>query len=217
MQESAERAVSAAGRWRHAPSLLQRSPCSPSRDSVLGAVCSEQAESDLLEAAALVESLVARRSRPTPRRGDLARGGSSTSDRYAEADAHAGRALAVARATGEGLLLALVQILGAAWRVRGKLADAGELLGNGGYRGSAPARRHSGARMEICGPLGRGAHGRRHRVSRSPPRRRASKCRASMMASTPHGRPVRLAATLLETGQPERASSSPGVVRGRPR
>ena len=38
----------------------------------------------------------------------------------------------MARATGQGeLFLVLVQTLGAVWRVRGKLADAGELLDGG--------------------------------------------------------------------------------------
>jgi ATP/maltotriose-dependent transcriptional regulator MalT len=53
-------------------------------------------------------------------------------DRYTEADRHASRALAVARATGQGeLFLVLVQILGGVWRQRGKLAQAAELLDGG--------------------------------------------------------------------------------------
>ena len=53
-------------------------------------------------------------------------------DRYADADAHANRALAVARATGQGEhFLVLVQILGGVWRQRGKLAEAAELLDGG--------------------------------------------------------------------------------------
>src|SRR5204862_617707 len=53
-------------------------------------------------------------------------------DRYAEGDAHADRALAVARATGQGeLFLLLVATLGGLWRQRGKLAEAGELLDGG--------------------------------------------------------------------------------------
>jgi ATP/maltotriose-dependent transcriptional regulator MalT len=53
-------------------------------------------------------------------------------DRYAEADLHASRALAVARASGQGgLILVLVQILGGVWRQRGKLGQAAELLDGG--------------------------------------------------------------------------------------
>src|SRR5205823_12218723 len=52
--------------------------------------------------------------------------------RYSDGEAHATRALAVARATGQGeLLLALVATLGGVWRLRGKLAEAGDLLDGG--------------------------------------------------------------------------------------
>jgi DNA-binding NarL/FixJ family response regulator len=52
--------------------------------------------------------------------------------RYADGEVHATRALAVARATGQGeLVLVLVATLGGLWRMRGKLADAGELLDGG--------------------------------------------------------------------------------------
>ena len=52
---------------------------------------------------------------------------------YADGDRHATRALAVARATGQGgeLFLVLVLTLGGLWRMRGKLAEAGELLDGG--------------------------------------------------------------------------------------
>src|SRR5213075_1519699 len=51
---------------------------------------------------------------------------------YSDGEAHATRALAVARATGQGeLLLVLVATLGGLWRQRGKLAEAGELLDGG--------------------------------------------------------------------------------------
>ena len=52
--------------------------------------------------------------------------------RYADGEVHATRALAVARATGQGeLVLVLVATLGGLWRMRGKLAEAGELLDGG--------------------------------------------------------------------------------------
>src|SRR4051812_20728636 len=52
---------------------------------------------------------------------------------YAEGDRHASRALAAARATGQGseLFLVLVLTLGGLWRMRGKLSEAGELLDGG--------------------------------------------------------------------------------------
>jgi DNA-binding CsgD family transcriptional regulator len=50
-------------------------------------------------------------------------------DMYAEADAHASRALAIARATGRAdPLFRLYPILPRIWYVRGRLADAAELL-----------------------------------------------------------------------------------------
>jgi ATP/maltotriose-dependent transcriptional regulator MalT len=51
------------------------------------------------------------------------------SDRYAESDAHIERALAVARATGQGeLLLFFLYLRSRVWYVRGRLAPAGELM-----------------------------------------------------------------------------------------
>jgi ATP/maltotriose-dependent transcriptional regulator MalT len=53
-------------------------------------------------------------------------------DLYAEADAHASRSLAVARASGKGdPLFGLYQILPRVWYVRGKLVEAAELLDGG--------------------------------------------------------------------------------------
>ena len=65
-------------------------------------------------------------------------------DLYAEADAHASRALALARSTGRGdPLFRLYPILPRIWYVRGKLAEAGELLEgaieSGRLLGSPPA------------------------------------------------------------------------------
>jgi ATP/maltotriose-dependent transcriptional regulator MalT len=51
------------------------------------------------------------------------------SDRYAESDAHIDRALAIARATGQGeLLLFFLYLQARVWYVRGKLAPAAELM-----------------------------------------------------------------------------------------
>jgi tetratricopeptide (TPR) repeat protein len=70
-------------------------------------------------------------------------------DRCAEADAHATRALALARATGQGeLFLVLYQILGRAWYVRGKLDEATELLD-----GAIEAARLLGQTQALAGNL----------------------------------------------------------------
>jgi DNA-binding CsgD family transcriptional regulator/tetratricopeptide (TPR) repeat protein len=130
MQESAERAVSAARLLGDAPLTAAALAVLALADSMMGAA--ERAESDRSEAAALVESLS---DDELARRLDAAAwlaGAELYLDRYAEADAHADRALAVGRATGQGeLFLVLVQILGRVWFVRGKLAEAGELLDGG--------------------------------------------------------------------------------------
>src|SRR5215468_3882633 len=70
-------------------------------------------------------------------------------DRYAEADAHASRALALARVTGQGeLFLVLYQILSRAWYVRGKLDQATELLD-----GAIEAARLLGQTQALAGNL----------------------------------------------------------------
>jgi DNA-binding CsgD family transcriptional regulator len=92
----------------------------------------EAAEPDRAEAAALIDSLSDEEL--AERLDSLAwlAGMELYADRYVEADAHAGRALAIARATGQGdLFLVLVQELGRVWFVRGKLAEAADLLDGG--------------------------------------------------------------------------------------
>jgi DNA-binding NarL/FixJ family response regulator/tetratricopeptide (TPR) repeat protein len=70
-------------------------------------------------------------------------------DRYSEADVHASRTLALARATGQGeLFLVLHQILGRAWYLRGKLSEATELLD-----AAIEAARLSGHRQALAGNL----------------------------------------------------------------
>jgi ATP/maltotriose-dependent transcriptional regulator MalT len=96
-------------------------------DAMTGA--GERFEADLSEAASLVDSLS---DDELAQRLDAAAwlaGAELYLDRYSEADAHASRALMLGRATGQGeLFLVLYQILGRAWYVRGKLAEATELL-----------------------------------------------------------------------------------------
>jgi DNA-binding NarL/FixJ family response regulator/tetratricopeptide (TPR) repeat protein len=130
MQESAERAVSVARPLGDAPLTAAALALLALAESMMGAA--ERAEADRLEATTLLESLS---DDELARRLDAAAwlaGVELYLDQYADADAHATRALAVGRATGQGdLLPVLVQILGAVWRVRGKLVEAGELLDGG--------------------------------------------------------------------------------------
>jgi ATP/maltotriose-dependent transcriptional regulator MalT len=96
-------------------------------DAMTGAA--ERVEVDRSEAATLVDDLS---DDELTQRLDAATwlaGAELYLDRYAEAAAHAERALALGRATGQGeLFLVLSQILGRAWYVRGRLAECAELL-----------------------------------------------------------------------------------------
>ncbi len=130
MQESCQRAVSAARVVGDAPLTAAALALLALADSTMGA--GARAESGISEAAALVASLS---DDELAHRLDAATwlaGAELYLDRYAEADAHAARALAVGRATGQGeLFLVLVQTLGRVWFVRGKLAEAADLLDRG--------------------------------------------------------------------------------------
>ena len=130
MHAWALRATSAARRLGDAPLTATALAKLAFAETMMGR--SEQAEAARSEAAAIVDSLsddelASHVDAPTRLSGtELYLG------RYAEGDVHATRALSLARATGQGeLFLVLVQTLGALWRLRGKLAEAGELLDGG--------------------------------------------------------------------------------------
>jgi DNA-binding CsgD family transcriptional regulator len=127
MQDWAERAVGAARQVGDPPLTAAAVAMLALADAMTGAA--ERVEADRSEAAGLVDSLS---DDELALRLDAAAwlaGAELYLDRYAEADAHAERALTLGRATGQGeLFLVLYQILGRAWYVRGRLADATELL-----------------------------------------------------------------------------------------
>jgi ATP/maltotriose-dependent transcriptional regulator MalT len=127
MLDWAQPAVSAAKRVDDPPLIAAALAMLALADAMTGAA--ERVEAARSEAAALVDSLS---DDELAQRLDAAAwlaGAELYLDRYAEADAHASRALTLGRATGQGeLFLVLYQILGRAWYVRGKLAEATELL-----------------------------------------------------------------------------------------
>jgi ATP/maltotriose-dependent transcriptional regulator MalT len=127
MQDWAERAVSAARLVGDPPLTAAAVAMLALADAMTGAA--ERVEADRSEAATLVDSLS---DDELAQRLDAAAwlaGAELYLDRYSEADAHASRALMLGRTTGQGeLFLVLYQILGRAWYVRGKLAEATELL-----------------------------------------------------------------------------------------
>jgi len=130
LHEAAERAVKAARRLGDAPLTAAALAELALADSILGAP--DRAESNRQEAAALVDSLSDDELARHLEAAAWLAGVELYLDRYAEGEAHANRALAVARATGQGeLFLLLAATLGGLLRQRGKLAEAGELLDGG--------------------------------------------------------------------------------------
>jgi ATP/maltotriose-dependent transcriptional regulator MalT len=202
--EWAQRAADAARELRDAPLTAAALGMLSLAAAMMGAP--ERAEADLLEAQDLVESLPdAELARCIEAAAWLA-ASEWYLDRYAEADAHATRALAVARATGHGeLFLVLVQLLGGGvWPMRGKLKEAGDLLDGGTEAARLLGNTHAlvwnlAGRSVVALAVGdvelalataqesvdlcRDAHGRFHSAESA----------------------AVLAAAQLETGQPERA------------
>jgi ATP/maltotriose-dependent transcriptional regulator MalT len=130
MHEAAERAVNAARHLGDPPLIAAALAELALANSILGAA--ERAESNRSEAAALVDSLSDDELARHLEAAAWLAGVELYLDRYAEGEAHANRALAVARATGQGeLFLLLAATLGGLLRQRGKLTEAGELLDGG--------------------------------------------------------------------------------------
>src|SRR5262249_36306037 len=130
MHDWAERAVSAAKVLQDRPLLAAALTMPALAHAMTGS--GERARMHRADAAALVDSLS---DDELSRRLDAVAWLAAAElylDLYAEADAHAERALRLARATGQAeLFLVLYQILGRAWYVRGKLVEAAELLDGG--------------------------------------------------------------------------------------
>jgi DNA-binding NarL/FixJ family response regulator/tetratricopeptide (TPR) repeat protein len=203
MEEWAERAVSAAEALGDRPLTAAALAMPALADALTGA--GERAQSHRAEAAALVDSLS---DKELSRRLDAATWLAAAElylDLYAEADAHAYRALTLARATGQGeLFLVLYQILGRAWYVRAKLAEATELLD-----GAIEAARLLGQTQGLAGNL----------FNRSviavavgdldtavaTAQESVDLARNLDEGFVPAWAAVRLAGALLETGQPESA------------
>jgi ATP/maltotriose-dependent transcriptional regulator MalT len=130
MHEAAERAVDAARGLGDEPLTAAALAELALADSLMGAA--DRAESNRSEAAALVDSLSDDELAGHLEAAAWLAGVELYLDRYAEGEAHANRALAVARATGQGeLFLLLAATLGGLLRQRGKLAEASELLDSG--------------------------------------------------------------------------------------
>jgi ATP/maltotriose-dependent transcriptional regulator MalT len=203
MHEWAERAVNAARQLGDKPLAAAALAELALADSIMGAA--ERAESNCSEAAALVDSLSDDELASHLEAAGWLAGVELYLDRYAEADAHGNRALAVARATGQGeLFLILVATLGGIWRQRGKLAEAGELL-DGGIEA---ARLLGNTHALVWTLLSRSAAAlRMGNVELALATAQESVDLSQDADSNFHSAEAAadLAAALLETGQPERA------------
>jgi ATP/maltotriose-dependent transcriptional regulator MalT len=126
MHEWAARTVDAASAAGDRPAIAASLTMQALAEAMTGPV--EAARSHRAEAAALVDDLT---DEELSLRLDAAAWLASAElylDLYVEADAHASRALTLARATGRGDPFGLYQILPRVWYVRGKLDAAADLL-----------------------------------------------------------------------------------------
>jgi ATP/maltotriose-dependent transcriptional regulator MalT len=142
MHEWAARAVRAANAVGDPGLVAAALAMPPLADAMTGAT--ETARSRRAEAAALVDGLSDDELLPRPDAAAWLAAAELYLDRYAEADAHASRALRLARATGRGdRFFGLYQILPRIWYVRGKLAEAADVLDGeieaGHLLGTSPA------------------------------------------------------------------------------
>jgi ATP/maltotriose-dependent transcriptional regulator MalT len=130
MHAAAERAAEAATRLGDVPMAATALAELALADSLAGAA--DRAEANHAEAARLVDSLSDEELAGHIEAAAWLAGVELYLDRYADGEAHANRALAVVRATGQGeLFLLLVATLGGLLRQRGKLAESAELLDAG--------------------------------------------------------------------------------------
>jgi DNA-binding CsgD family transcriptional regulator len=203
MHEAAERAVNAARRLGDAPMTAAALAELALADSIMGAA--DRAESNRLEAAALVDSLSDDELAGHLEAAAWLAGVELYLDRYVEGEEHANRALAVGRATGQGeLFLLLAATMGGLLRQRGKLAEAAELL-DGGIEA---ARLMGNTHALVWNLLSRSAGAlRRGDVELALATAQESVDLSRHAESNFHSAEAAadLAAALLETGQPERA------------
>ena len=203
MHKSAERAVNAARLLGHAPLTSAALAVLALADSMTGAA--EQAESNRSEATALFESLSDADLARHLEAGARLAGVELYLDRYADADAHASRTLAVARATGQGEhLLVLVQILGGVWRQRGRLAEAGELL-DGGIEAARLLDNTHALEWSLSGRSSAALRMGDMELALAAAQESVDLCTDADENFHSAEAAADLAAALLETGQPERA------------
>jgi ATP/maltotriose-dependent transcriptional regulator MalT len=206
MHEAAERAVNAAKRLGDAPLIAAALAELGLADSIKGAA--DRAESSRSEAAALVDSLSDDELARHLEAAAWLAGVELYLDRYSEGEVHANRALAVARATGQGeLFLLLAATLGGLLRQRGKLAEAAELL-DGGIEA---ARLLGNTHALVWTLMGRSSAALRRgdvELALSTAQESVDLSRDADSSFHAAEAAADLAAALLETGQPKRAAET---------
>ncbi len=202
MHQAAERAVEAARRLGDVPMIATPLAELALADSLLGAP--DRAEANHAEAARLVDSLSDEELGGHLEAAAWLAGVELYLDRYAAGEAHARRALALVRATGQGdFYLLLIATLGGLLRQRGKLAESAELLDAG-----IEAARLLGNSHALCWTLvGRSAAALRSGDMGLALATAQESVDLSQGESSFHSSEgaADLAAALLETGEPERA------------
>ena len=204
MQEWAQRAVAAARRLDDRGLVAGAFAVLAIADSIMGEA--DRAESNRLESSAIVDSLADDELVGHIGAATWLAGGELYLDRYVEADTHAGRALAVARATGRGEhVLILVQILGGVWRQRGKLTQAGELL-DGGIESARLLRNTNALVWSLSGRSSTALRQGDVDLALATARESVDLSRDAGGSFHSSEAAADLAAALLETGQPEPAA-----------
>jgi ATP/maltotriose-dependent transcriptional regulator MalT len=203
MHRAAERAVNAARRLGDAALTAAALAELALADSIMGAA--DRAETNRSEAAALVDSLTDDELARHLEAAAWLAGVELYLDRYADGEAHANRALAVARATGQGeLFLLLAATLGGLLRQRGKLVEAAELL-DGGIEA---ARLLGNTHALVWTLMGRSSAALRSgdmELALGTAQESFDLSRDADSSFHSAEAAADLAAALLETGQPERA------------
>jgi DNA-binding CsgD family transcriptional regulator len=203
MHEAAERAVDAARGLGDLPMTAAALAELALAESLMG--FAERAEASHAEAAALVDSLSDKELAAHLEAATWLAGVELYLDRYAEGEMHANRALAVARATGQGeLVILLVATLGGLLRQRGKLAESAELL-DGGIEAARLLGNSHALRWMLLGRSAAALRSGDTDLALATAQESVDLSQEAESSFHSSEGAADLAAALLETGEPERA------------
>jgi DNA-binding CsgD family transcriptional regulator len=203
MHATAERAAEAARRLGDLSMTAAALAELALADSLMG--FADRAEANHAEAAALVDSLSDDELAGHLEAATWLAGVELYLDRYSAGEAHASRALAVARATGQGeLVLLLVATLGGLLRQRGKLAESAELL-DGGIEAARLLGNSHALRWTLLGRSAAALRSGDMDLALATAQESVDLSHAAESSFHSAEGAADLAAALLETGEPEQA------------